>query len=128
VSADSSVALVGGSNDNGGVGATWAFAQRPGNWIQEQKLVGAGAARKLASSVPPAADAALMGRSEDRGRVGAAADSQDGVRPCTHKSAWLIRPMSTYSPTAAQKQTFECRRTAERSHKRASYRLAQHTD
>ena len=42
------------------------------------KLVGAGAARKLASSVPPAADAALMGRSEDRGRVGAAADSQDG--------------------------------------------------
>ena len=30
-------------------------------------------------SVPPAADAALMGRSEDRGRVGAAADSQDGV-------------------------------------------------
>ena len=44
--------------------------QRPGHWIQEQKLVGAGAARKLASSVPPAADAALMGRSEDRGRVG----------------------------------------------------------
>ena len=39
-----------------------------------------GAARKLASSVPPAADAALMGRSEDRGRVGAAADSQDGGR------------------------------------------------
>ena len=79
MSADSSVALVGGSNDDGGVGATWAFAQRPGHWIQEQKLVGAGAARKLASSVPPAADAALMGRSEDRGRVGAAADSQNGV-------------------------------------------------
>jgi len=57
VSADSSVALVGGSNDNGGAGATWAFA--PGHWIQEQKLVGAGAARKLASSVPPASDAAL---------------------------------------------------------------------
>ena len=54
----------GGSNDNGGVGATRAFAQRPGHWIQQQKLVGAGAARKLASSVPPAADAALMGRSE----------------------------------------------------------------
>jgi hypothetical protein len=32
--------------------------------------------------------------------------------------------MSTYSPTAAQKQTFECRRTAERSHKRASYRAS----
>jgi hypothetical protein len=42
VSADSGVALVGGSNDNGGIGATWAFAQRAGQWIQEQKLVGAG--------------------------------------------------------------------------------------
>jgi len=78
VSADSGVALVGGSNDNGGIGATWAFAQRAGQWIQEQKLVGAGEARKLASSVPPASDAALLGRSEDSGRVGAAADSQDG--------------------------------------------------
>jgi hypothetical protein len=70
VSADSNVALVGGSNDNGGIGATWAFAQRAGHWIQEQKLVGAGEARKLGSSVPPASDAALIG--------GAAADSQDG--------------------------------------------------
>ena len=77
MSADSSVALVGGSNDNGGAGATWAFA--PGHWIQEQKLVGAGAARKLASSVPPAADAALMGRSEDRGRVGAARTAKTEV-------------------------------------------------
>jgi hypothetical protein len=75
VSADSSVALVGGSNDNGGIGATWAFAQRAGQWIQEQKLVGAGEARKLASSVPPASDAALLGN-EDRGRVGGSADSQ----------------------------------------------------
>jgi hypothetical protein len=78
VSADSGVALVGGSNDNGGIGATWAFAQRAGQWSQEQKLVGAGEARTLASSVPPATDAALLGRSEDSGRLGAAADSQDG--------------------------------------------------
>jgi hypothetical protein len=60
-------------NDNGGIGATWAFAQRAGQWSQEEKLVGAGEARKLASSVPPASDAALLGRSEDSGRVGAAA-------------------------------------------------------
>ena len=32
VSADSGVALVGGFNDNGGIGATWAFAQRGGQW------------------------------------------------------------------------------------------------
>ncbi|MGB8998925.1 MAG: hypothetical protein WCC43_07355, partial [Pseudolabrys sp.] len=77
VSADSSVALVGGSNDNGGIGATWAFAQRAGQWSQEQKLVGIGEARKLTSSVPPVSDATLMGN-EDRGRVGGAADSQGG--------------------------------------------------
>jgi hypothetical protein len=35
LSADSGVALVGGSNDNGGIGATWAFAQRAGQWSQE---------------------------------------------------------------------------------------------
>jgi hypothetical protein len=78
VSADSSVALVGGSNDNGGIGATWAFAQRAGHWIQKQKLVGAGEARKLASPVAPASDAAVMVRSEESERVGAAADSQHG--------------------------------------------------
>jgi len=78
VSADSSVALVGGSNDNGGIGATWTFAQRAGHWIQEQKLVGAGEARKLASPVAPASDTAVMVRSEESERVGAAADSQDG--------------------------------------------------
>ena len=46
--------------------------------LKEQKLVGAGEERKLVSSVPPASDAALSGQSEDSGRVGAAADSQDG--------------------------------------------------
>ena len=78
LSADGRIVLLGGSNDNGGIGATWAFAQQGGQWSQEQKLVGAGEARKLASSVPPASDAALLGRSKDSGRVGAAADSQDG--------------------------------------------------
>ena len=39
--------------------------------------MGAGEARKLASSVPPASDAALLGN-EDRGRVGGSADSQGG--------------------------------------------------
>ena len=78
MSADSSVALVGQYNDNGGVGRDVGVRATARALGLEQKLVGAGATRKGGSSVPPAADAALMGRSEDRGRVGAAADSQDG--------------------------------------------------
>jgi hypothetical protein len=79
----------------GEFGATWAFAQRPGHWIQEQKLVGAGAARKLASSVPPASDAAPMGRSEDRGGWARRRTAKTGVaftpilleRPCRTRLA-----------------------------------------
>jgi hypothetical protein len=41
--------LLGGSNDNGGIGAAWTFAQQAGHWIQEQKLVGSGEARKPTS-------------------------------------------------------------------------------
>ena len=78
VSADSGVALVGGPNDNGGIGATWAFAERAGHWIQEQKLVGVGETRNP-SSVPLASDATLMGRSEDSGPVDASADGQGGA-------------------------------------------------
>ena len=33
LSADSSVVLLGGANDNGGVGAAWTFTQRAGHWI-----------------------------------------------------------------------------------------------
>ena len=33
LSADGSVVLLGGANDNGGVGAAWTFTQRAGHWI-----------------------------------------------------------------------------------------------
>jgi hypothetical protein len=73
LSADGSVVLVGGSNDNGGVGAAWTFEQRAGHWIQEQKLVGAGEAKKSASSVPMSSGDGVIGRPNDNG-IGAAAE------------------------------------------------------
>jgi hypothetical protein len=71
LSADGSVVLVGGSNDNGGVGAAWTFEQRAGHWTQEQKLVGAGEAKKSASSVPMSSGDGV--RPNDNG-IGAAAE------------------------------------------------------
>jgi hypothetical protein len=73
LSADSRVVLLGGANDNGGVGAAWTFTQRAGHWIQEQKLVGAGEARKPASSVPMSLEDGVMGKPNDN-RMGAAAE------------------------------------------------------
>jgi hypothetical protein len=78
LSADGSVVLVGGSNDNGGVGAAWTFMQRAGHWIQDPKLVGL-EARKPASSVPMPSEDDRMGRSKDTGRMDAAAELMPNV-------------------------------------------------
>jgi hypothetical protein len=72
LSADGSVVLVGGSNDNGGVGAAWTFEQRAGHWIQDQKLVGAGVA-KSAASIPMSSGDGVKGRPNDNG-IGVAAE------------------------------------------------------
>jgi hypothetical protein len=61
LSADGRIVLFGGSNDNGGIGAAWTFAQQAGHWIQEQKLVGSGEARKPTSFATSSEDG-LMGR------------------------------------------------------------------
>ena len=47
VSGDGSIVMVGGSNDNGGVGAAWVFTRSGGDWTQDKYLVGAGAVGKL---------------------------------------------------------------------------------
>jgi hypothetical protein len=45
LSGDGSTAMVGGYNDDGGVGAAWVFTQSAGSWTQQgNKLVGTGAA------------------------------------------------------------------------------------
>ena len=43
ISADGNTAIVGGPNDNGGVGAAWIFIRSGGTWTQQAKLVGTGA-------------------------------------------------------------------------------------
>ena len=59
LSADARVVMVGGSNDNGGIGAVWAFAHSDGGWSQDKKLIGTGA---MGKSPPPAALSADGGR------------------------------------------------------------------
>jgi hypothetical protein len=74
LSADGSVVMVGGSNDNGGVGAAWVFAHSGGHWAQDKKLVSTGTVGKPAPSVALSADSsiAMVGGSHDNGGVGAA--------------------------------------------------------
>jgi hypothetical protein len=44
ISGDAKTVIAGGSGDNGGLGAAWAFVRRDGAWIQpDAKLVGTGA-------------------------------------------------------------------------------------
>jgi hypothetical protein len=52
LSADASVVMIGGSNDNGGIGAVWAFAYSGGGWSQDKKLIGTSA---MGKSPPPVA-------------------------------------------------------------------------
>ena len=91
LSADGSIVMVGGSNDNGGIGAAWVFTRSGGDWTQDKNLVGTGAVGKSAPSVALSADSTIMvGRSNDNGGVGAASvftrsgdgsDSQEPPRP-----------------------------------------------
>jgi len=91
LSADGSIVMVGGSNDNGGIGAAWIFTRGGGYWTQDKNLVSTGSVAKSAPSVASAEDSTIMvDRSNDNGSVGAASvftrsgdgsDSQEPPRP-----------------------------------------------
>jgi hypothetical protein len=77
LAADDATALVGGSGDNGGVGAAWAFVRSGGVWVQQGgKLVGNGAVGHSGQgwSVALSADGntALIGAPYDNSLAGAA--------------------------------------------------------
>jgi hypothetical protein len=73
LSADGSIVMVGGSNDNGGVGAAWMFTRSGGHWTQDKNLVGIGAVGKSAPSIASADDSiVIVGRSNDSGGIGEA--------------------------------------------------------
>jgi hypothetical protein len=48
--------MVGGSNDNGGIGAAWVFSRSGGGWSQDKKLIGNDAIGKSTPSVAVSAD------------------------------------------------------------------------
>ena len=70
LSADGSVVMVGGSNDNWGIGAAWVFTRSGGQWMQDSFLAGTGAVRKSAPSVALSAEGSIVmdGGSNDWGR------------------------------------------------------------
>src|SRR5271157_5138300 len=77
LSADGSTAIVGGSYDNGSIGAAWVFTRSGGVWSQQgDKLVGSGAVgpSQQGCSVALSADGstAIVGGRLDNGGVGAA--------------------------------------------------------
>jgi len=74
LSADGGSVMVGGSNDNGGVGAVWVFMHSGSHWTQDKMVVGTGAVGKSAPSVALSADGSnvMVGESDDHGGVGAA--------------------------------------------------------
>jgi FG-GAP repeat len=51
LSADGTVIMVGGPNDNGGIGAAWVFSRSGGGWSQDKKLIGNDAIVKSTPSV-----------------------------------------------------------------------------
>jgi hypothetical protein len=74
LSADGSSILVGGSNDNGGVGAAWVFTRSGGHWTHDKMLVGTGVVGTSTPSVALSADGSsvMAGGSNSNDRAGAA--------------------------------------------------------
>src|SRR5262249_45011927 len=75
LSGDGNTAIVGGRGGSQGTGASWIFLRRGGAWIQQQKLVGAGAAGPAfqGSSVALSSDGntAVIGGPGDNNGMGA---------------------------------------------------------
>src|SRR5262245_6593440 len=97
LSADGNIVMVGGANDNGGVGAAWVFTRRGGDWTQEKKLVGGEPAASVATSSNDSI--VMIGGSNGHGTVGATAafksgsvaDHQERIAPPTpsdHTLTW----------------------------------------
>jgi hypothetical protein len=76
LSADGNTALLGGPNDNNGVGAAWVFTRSGGVWFQQGQLVGSGAVGNSTQgySVALSADGntAIVGGPNDNNFAGAA--------------------------------------------------------
>src|SRR5262249_47285001 len=91
LSADGSIVMVGGSNDNGGIGAAWMFTRSGGYWAEGKRLGGTRAVGRGAPPVASPGDSTLiLGPSSDQGgpraasvftRSSGGSDSQERLRP-----------------------------------------------
>jgi uncharacterized protein YdbL (DUF1318 family) len=77
LSADSNTAIVGGYNDNGGIGAAWIYIRSGGVWFQVgSKLLGTGAVgiafQGFSVALSADGNTAIVGGYNDNGGVGAA--------------------------------------------------------
>ena len=87
LSDDGSTIIVGGANDNGGIGAAWVFARSGGHWTQDKKLVDTKAMKKSAPSVslPAEGGNTMVKESNDSGGVAAALVSTISGGGSTHQ-------------------------------------------
>jgi hypothetical protein len=86
LSAEGNTALIGGSGDNKGVGAAWAFTRSGETWTQQgSKLTGAGESGEgefgSAAALSAEGSTALIGGPQDNGVVGAAWVFVPGTAP-----------------------------------------------
>jgi hypothetical protein len=76
LSANGNTAIIGGPDDNNGIGAAWVFTRSGGVWSQQAKLVGTGAIgpARQGDSVALSGDGstAIIGGYQDNGNIGAA--------------------------------------------------------
>jgi hypothetical protein len=72
LSDDGNTIIVGGANDNGGVGAAWVFTRSGGHWTQDKYLVDTEAMKTSAPSVAAKGGNTMSGESNASGDVGAA--------------------------------------------------------
>ena len=76
LSADGSTAIVGGADDDSGVGAAWVFTRSGGTWTQQTKLVGSGysgnSAQGCSAALSADGNTVVVGGLDDDASVGAA--------------------------------------------------------
>ena len=95
LSADGNTAVVGGFNDNSGVGAAWVWTRSGGTWTQQgAKLVGTGYSGQpeQGASVALSADGntAIVGGPADNGQIGAAWIFAEGNGTWTQQGSKLV--------------------------------------
>jgi hypothetical protein len=89
VSTDGSTIIVGGANDNGGIGAAWVFRRSGGDWTEDKYLADTEAMKESAASVAPSAEGRniLVGEPNDGGGVGAALVSTISSGKASHQES-----------------------------------------